>query len=92
MNSWVGFADIVGICWYLAWLEIKLYTDQPLLIILWLHCSRRCFTDPVKAWLKALTKNGVALHICLTHADLLYSECKAEGKLDSIAGELKVHT
>ena len=52
--------------------------------------TRRAFSDPVKAWLQALTKNGAPIHICLTHADLLYSECKAEGKLDNIAEELKV--
>ena len=47
-------------------------------------------SDPVKAWLQALTQNGVPLHICLTHADLLYRECQRDGNLESIEHELKV--
>lgn len=44
----------------------------------------------MKDWLRALTKNGTPIHICLTHADELYAECKAEGKVENIAEELKV--
>ena len=44
----------------------------------------------MKAWLQALSSNGAPIHICLTHADELYAECKAEGKLQNIEDELKV--
>ena len=56
-----------------------------------LFLFRRAYSDQVRVWLQALSKNGAPIHICLTHADELYAECKAEGKLDIISEELKVN-
>jgi GTP-binding protein EngB required for normal cell division len=58
-------------------------------IIIFVVDFKRAFSEPVKAWLQALTKNGAPVHVCLTHADELYSECKRENKLENLSEELK---
>ena len=51
---------------------------------------RKANSDPVKQWLQAITKNGVPVLTCLTHADVLYSECAEEGRREDIGKELQV--
>jgi GTP-binding protein EngB required for normal cell division len=59
-------------------------------IIVFVVDYRKANSDPVKQWLQALTKNGVPVLTCLTHADVLYAECAEEGKREDIGRELQV--
>ncbi|CAI7995846.1 hypothetical protein GBAR_LOCUS1774 [Geodia barretti] len=60
-------------------------------IIIFVVDFKRACSDPVKAWLQALSNNGAPIHICLTHADELYAECKAEGKTTKYRRRAEAH-
>ena len=51
---------------------------------------RKATSDPVKRRLQVLSKNGVSVLICLTHADVLYLECAKDNRREDIGKELHV--
>ena len=82
----VSIAQIVVFVVDYRYFIIKTFLQTPKYFLVY----RKALSDPVKNWLKSLTKPNVPILVCLTHADVLYLECKDDHCESSIESELTV--